>query len=231
MTMYRTDDPSQSAHRRPGFFSRLPPRRDGGVPLPARGLRREAASTIAPSMRIRRKQTTNLAHLASVTTSGPSGLGSPESRRTGQGVRPIKEEAALVINEQSPTSRGPSRDPGTPAEYDGYHARSEHDTGANDRFRTACELDSRWGELPTNETANRSAAAEYGEIRCIHLGGGIRLQLREFADGWGWHAWEEITRRSGWQPCRPPVAQDVARRFDTPAQAAHYFGLLARLSR
>jgi len=62
-------------------------------------------------------------------------------------------------------------------------------------------------------------------IEWIDLGG-VRLQLKHFDNGWGWHAWEERAERT-WRPLRTPAAENRGRRFRTQEQAARFFQLLA----
>ena len=85
--------------------------------------------------------------------------------------------------------------------------------------------------LAATDTGGHSTAAESSLTPWIDLGRGIRLQLTQGTDGWGWHDWQHITRRDGWQPCGPPDPEDVARRFSSPTQAVRFFRLLAGLTR
>lgn len=83
----------------------------------------------------------------------------------------------------------------------------------------------------TDTNGHSTPATDCSLTPWIDLGRGIRLQLIHGADGWGWYEWQVITRRDGWQPCRPPEAEDVARRFTSPTQAVRFFRLLAGLTR
>lgn len=58
--------------------------------------------------------------------------------------------------------------------------------------------------------------------------GHIRLSVQHFEDGWGWQAWETLTR-NGWQGLPPPATDNTQRRFRTPQQAAQFFLLLGDL--
>jgi len=63
----------------------------------------------------------------------------------------------------------------------------------------------------------------------IDLGYGVRLQLNQFEDGWGWSAWERITA-NGWRALPAPSAEDVARRFSVLPRAEIFFHRLMLLT-
>jgi hypothetical protein len=57
---------------------------------------------------------------------------------------------------------------------------------------------------------------------------GVRLQVKQCADGWGWSAWE--TQALGtWQPLATPAPENLRRRFRTRERAVEFFDLLAQL--
>ncbi len=58
------------------------------------------------------------------------------------------------------------------------------------------------------------------------MGVRIRLQMERFADGWGWHAWDECAA-GVWQPLPPPALENRQRRFRTEQSAQEFFQLWA----
>lgn len=56
----------------------------------------------------------------------------------------------------------------------------------------------------------------------------VRLQVKQFEDGWGWSAWEALTLGT-WQPLCAPAPENLRRRFRTRERAAEFFDLLAQL--
>ena len=58
------------------------------------------------------------------------------------------------------------------------------------------------------------------------LRGNVRLKVESFHDGWGWHAWEALTK-DGWHAFRAPAPENARRRFEAPHAAAAFFLLLS----
>ena len=58
------------------------------------------------------------------------------------------------------------------------------------------------------------------------LRGNVRLKVESFHDGWGWHAWETLTK-DGWHAFRAPAPANAHRRFRAPHEAEAFFLLLS----
>ena len=58
------------------------------------------------------------------------------------------------------------------------------------------------------------------------LRGNVRLKVESFHDGWGWHAWEALTK-DGWRAFRAPAPANAQRRFTAPHEAEKFFLLLS----
>lgn len=56
--------------------------------------------------------------------------------------------------------------------------------------------------------------------------GNVRLAVDHFHDGWGWQAWERLTKDE-WQALRPPAPQNACRRFVARHDAEAFFLLLS----
>ena len=57
---------------------------------------------------------------------------------------------------------------------------------------------------------------------------GVRLQVKQFEDGWGWSAWETQVLDT-WRPLGTPAPENLRRRFRTRERAVEFFDLLAEL--
>ena len=56
----------------------------------------------------------------------------------------------------------------------------------------------------------------------------VRIQVKQFEDGWGWSAWETQTLGT-WRPLGTPAPENLRRRFRTRERAVEFFDLLAEL--
>jgi hypothetical protein len=57
---------------------------------------------------------------------------------------------------------------------------------------------------------------------------GVRLQVKQFEDGWGWSAWEAQVLGT-WRPLGTPAPENLRRRFRTRERAVEFFDLLAQV--
>jgi hypothetical protein len=57
---------------------------------------------------------------------------------------------------------------------------------------------------------------------------GVRLQVKQFEDGWGWSAWEAQVLGT-WRPLGAPASENLRRRFRTRERAVEFFDLLAQV--
>lgn len=56
----------------------------------------------------------------------------------------------------------------------------------------------------------------------------VRLQVKQFENGWGWSAWEAQVLGT-WQALGTPAPENLRRRFRTRERAVEFFDLLAQV--
>ena len=56
----------------------------------------------------------------------------------------------------------------------------------------------------------------------------FRLEIEQFADGWGWSSWQELSG-GVWRPLPNPAAENLRRRFRFRSHAEEFFCLMAEI--